>query len=820
MWGRVEEDPPEIEPDMQNMTTNVIQETYNVLRNTLGRDFDTLASVTVIVMLWQVLRSVQRRIEDVIFVQMSVGDELDDGGGSNRADDNGNDDEYRGRRGRRTRGMGGSSRAEESKADKEMAECVRTYASSRVLESRSVIAVLFPLPKLKITADIDSSTTLSDEPGCESKELNQKSEGVPLKTATIKPDLGATSVIIVDHASLLRLPFVWIAEGASDEGIVDKLQRSMPSLLASGFRALFERLGLLQLQRAAHDGMGRGPGDHGRGGASGGVAAKLGSVDAKAAEGSLILSTFAWNEDLLARVIDDARAFSQRRRTRRCEVRKLGFRDEDSRLGGDGESIYITHVRSGNGDHRALLWDIFEAPPRKLSSVFLPSDVEADLCRGIDEFLRRRNWYVRRGFRYQRAQPAPLTLWRGHVPPVHVSPTPHHVAEVYLLHGPPGNGKSSVMQALAAHYTMPLYIMQLSGGQVDANACRAALRITAKAPCIVAVEDAESCFVAKKKKKKKKGEEEEEESTHKPVTAKEFVELLTDDSEASPEGRILILTTNTVDMLDPALRSFLTDDGKFVEFPSASESVMRRVWLNFFQGSSSAEGLFDRFLVSLGAARAADPRAAALQVGVSAFQGYLMQFRDAPESAASAASVANFVAKRLSEKLKREERGQEEQEESVLDSIARKPPSCQPSRQPSRRPSRPLDDDDNDDDDDDDDSVNLLPLSPRRLPSRQPTRDMPAAPAATRSRSASSRSLLSRHRTSEDGGGLLLPKRSRTLGAGADPQAAPPQPLPRGASGRLARAPSYRASPPVDTEFTAGEPVQPVRGASEARRVV
>ena len=83
MWGRVEEDPPEIEPDMQNMTTNVIQETYNVLRNTLGRDFDTLASVTVIVMLWQVLRSVQRRIEDVIFVQMSVGDELDDGGGSN-----------------------------------------------------------------------------------------------------------------------------------------------------------------------------------------------------------------------------------------------------------------------------------------------------------------------------------------------------------------------------------------------------------------------------------------------------------------------------------------------------------------------------------------------------------------------------------------------------------------------------------------------------------------------------------------------------------------------------------------------------------------
>ena len=54
--AHVEDD---LDHGMQNMTTNVIAETYHVLRLTLGHDFDTLASVTVIVMLWQMLKQLQ-----------------------------------------------------------------------------------------------------------------------------------------------------------------------------------------------------------------------------------------------------------------------------------------------------------------------------------------------------------------------------------------------------------------------------------------------------------------------------------------------------------------------------------------------------------------------------------------------------------------------------------------------------------------------------------------------------------------------------------------------------------------------------------------
>jgi len=150
---------------MQNMTTNVIAETYHVLRLTLGHDFDTLASMTVIVMLWQMLKQLRRQVEDMVFVQMSVGDELD----SDVVGSNEDEDEDEGGRRRRRRGGGGRPPPpkHESNADTEMAESVRTYASSRVLETRSLIALLFPLPKLEVSADIDSSTTLSDEPGCE-----------------------------------------------------------------------------------------------------------------------------------------------------------------------------------------------------------------------------------------------------------------------------------------------------------------------------------------------------------------------------------------------------------------------------------------------------------------------------------------------------------------------------------------------------------------------------------------------------------------------------------------------------------------------------
>ena len=134
--------------------------------------------------------------------------------------------------------------------------------------------------------------------------------------------------------------------------------------------------------------------------------------------------------------------------------------------------------------------------------------------------------------------------------------------------------------------------MQLSGGGVTKVECRRLLQDTCDMPCILAVEDAESCFVAESTT----GAELEHPTygsaapygaryggrgkgitvqqlpfggspfggspiggkgplrQEKPVSAKQFVSLLCAEAERSPAGRLIILTTNTVSMLDSALQ--------------------------------------------------------------------------------------------------------------------------------------------------------------------------------------------------------------------------------------------------------------------------
>jgi chaperone BCS1 len=63
---------------------------------------------------------------------------------------------------------------------------------------------------------------------------------------------------------------------------------------------------------------------------------------------------------------------------------------------------------------------------------------------------------------------------------------------IYLMHGPPGNGKSSFLQALAITYSMKLYILQVSSKQMNASSLKSLLAATNKTRCIVAVRRGET----------------------------------------------------------------------------------------------------------------------------------------------------------------------------------------------------------------------------------------------------------------------------------------------------------------------------------------
>jgi len=151
-------------------------------------------------------------------------------------------------------------------------------------------------------------------------------------------------------------------------------------------------------------------------------------------------------------------------------------------------------------------------PNRSVSSVIGPEvdSIAADLR----EFLDSRAWYEGRGIPYKRG---------------------------YLMYGPPGNGKTSLCKALASEMGLDLCILNLAD-LTDENASElmAALAEIGRQnrPKLLVAEDVDS-FVNGRKVKKK---------------TLSFSTLLNMfDGVASHEGTVLILTTNLVDSLDPAL---------------------------------------------------------------------------------------------------------------------------------------------------------------------------------------------------------------------------------------------------------------------------
>ena len=130
----------------------------------------------------------------------------------------------------------------------------------------------------------------------------------------------------------------------------------------------------------------------------------------------------------------EARALAHKRRGRACDVRKLSKVDMNKEI--DHNAVELLAPVPESHGQQMLAWERIEAPPRKIETVFRPPAVD-EMLADIEAFLRKRRWYVKRAYKYQR---------------------------VFMLHGPPGNGKSSFLQALAVQHQMPFFALQLSSG--------------------------------------------------------------------------------------------------------------------------------------------------------------------------------------------------------------------------------------------------------------------------------------------------------------------------------------------------------------------
>ena len=151
--------------------------------------------------------------------------------------------------------------------------------------------------------------------------------------------------------------------------------------------------------------------------------------------------------------------------------------------------------------------------PRAVSTIFLPGNTAEEIITDAERFMGNRAWYRERGIPYRRG---------------------------YLLYGIPGSGKTSLILAIAGRLRRNLYVLNVS--DEDLTDGRLTELLNSVPPgCLVLLEDIDAAF----NRREKSG------SAKSGVTFSGLLNAL--DGAASKEGRLLFMTTNHLEYLDPAL---------------------------------------------------------------------------------------------------------------------------------------------------------------------------------------------------------------------------------------------------------------------------
>ncbi|PGH04976.1 hypothetical protein AJ79_06933 [Helicocarpus griseus UAMH5409] len=182
---------------------------------------------------------------------------------------------------------------------------------------------------------------------------------------------------------------------------------------------------------------------------------------------------------------------------------------------------------------------------RPLESVILDTGVKERIVDDVKDFLESGSWYYDRGIPYRRG---------------------------YLLHGPPGSGKSSFIQALAGELDYDIAILNLSERGLTDDRLNHLLTIIPQRT-LVLLEDVDAAFSNRRVQTDADGYRGAN------VTFSGLLNAL--DGVASAEERIIFLTTNHVERLDEALvRPGRVD--MTVRLGEATRYQVAKLWERFY----------------------------------------------------------------------------------------------------------------------------------------------------------------------------------------------------------------------------------------------
>jgi len=251
-----------------------------------------------------------------------------------------------------------------------------------------------------------------------------------------------------------------------------------------------------------------------------------------------------------------------------------------------------------------MQWMPLGEPKRKrpLKSVVLEEGLSEKIENDVREFLEARTWYLDRGIPYRRG---------------------------YLLHGPPGTGKTSYVQALAGVLDFNIAMLSLSQRGLHDDLLNHLL-LNVPPRTIVLLEDADAAFSNRRQR-----DEDGYSGTN--VTFSGLLNAL--DGVASAEERVIFMTTNHIDKLDQALvRPGRVD--MTIRLGEATESQMAHMWDRFY-AQYDADG--QRREAFLGELR---QRGLVGAVSTAELQGLFLAAKDDPDAAI--ALVGGFAVARKS----------------------------------------------------------------------------------------------------------------------------------------------------------------------------
>lgn len=194
--------------------------------------------------------------------------------------------------------------------------------------------------------------------------------------------------------------------------------------------------------------------------------------------------------------------------TRDVEFLRHLIVDVHRRYGGRDPERIVVHVAGSYGE-----WEEQASVRRRpYGTVVLTQGMAEHLLEDAREFLASADWYAERGIPWRRG---------------------------YLLHGPPGTGKTSIVKALAGELGLDLAMVNLASDRLD-DVGLCALMASAPPRSLLLFEDIDAVFRGREATDAGKG-----------LTFSGLLNAI--DGVMAQEGHLLVMTTNHIEQLDPAL---------------------------------------------------------------------------------------------------------------------------------------------------------------------------------------------------------------------------------------------------------------------------